>query len=178
MRIGQVFHQQFHQKVSVATAMKSARKIHVIIMIMIDFLKRLSPGGAGGLRTHISVNRLMLLIGCLKYIYPLRKYFIEFFFLNFGAYHHFDPLEDAAQKNEHPRTAYDPNFYFRILFHYKNGDVCKKTDLNILRFDRDVRVLRWGKIFTKFSKKNCLRTIVNQPDFKIFLNFFLCLVKS
>jgi len=50
MRIGQVFYQQFHQKVSVATAMKSARTVHVgvIMMIKIDFLKRLSPEGGRG----------------------------------------------------------------------------------------------------------------------------------
>ena len=35
----------------------------------------------------------------------------------------------------HPSTAYDPTFYFRLLFYSKNGDVFK-----MLRFDRDMRV--------------------------------------
>ena len=31
-----------------------------------------------------------------------------------------------------------PLFYCRILFYSKNGDVCKKLELNTLRFDRDI----------------------------------------
>ena len=38
-------------------------------------------------------------------------------------------------------TAYDPTFLCRILFYSKKGDVCKKLEVNTLRFDRDMRVL-------------------------------------
>ena len=44
-----------------------------------------------------------------------------------------------------------PLFYCRILFYSKNVDVCKKLELNPLRFDQDIRVLSSIKKFSKFS---------------------------
>ena len=60
----------------------------------------------------------MLLIECLKeakmyltfHIYQLRKDFTENFEKFFGGYPHFGPLKGVTQKNEDPRTPYDPTF--------------------------------------------------------------------
>ena len=42
-------------------------------------------------------------------------------------------------------------FYYIILFYSKNVDVCKKLELNVLRFDQDMRVLISKKTILRFS---------------------------
>ena len=64
-------------------------------------------------------------------------------------------------------------FYCRILFHTKNVDVCKKLEVNPLRFDRDIRVLSKKKNIFKIFHFFTLQTknAVNQRVFKISPNF-------
>ena len=38
----------------------------------------------------------------------------------------FSPLKSKASQKWPPMTAYNPHFYSRIQFYYKNGGVCKK----------------------------------------------------
>ena len=61
------------------------------------------------------------------------------------------PGSAAAPKMTTPALPMTPLFYCRILFHTKNVDVCKKRELNPLRFDRDKRVLSEKKYFQNFS---------------------------
>ena len=60
----------------------------------------------------------------------------------------------------------------------KNVDVCKKLELNPLRFDRDMRVLSQKKISSKIFISSFLQTenAVNQRVFKIFSNFSTWLI--
>ena len=44
------------------------------------------------------------------HIYQLRKDFTENFEKIFGGYPHFGPIKGVTQKNEDPRTPYDPTF--------------------------------------------------------------------
>ena len=60
-------------------------------------------------------------------------------------YIHFCLSKCGVSRNEDPSTAYEPTFYCRILFYSQNGDVCKKVELNMLRIDQDMRVLRLKK---------------------------------
>ena len=71
---------------------------------------------------------------CLTFpILTLRRFLTKNFEIFFGGYPHFGPSNYGVSKNEHPRTAYDPTFFYcRILFYSKNGDVCKKLELNML----------------------------------------------
>ena len=79
------------------------------------------------------------------------------------------PKSAASPKMTTPALPMTQHFYCRVLLHSKNMDVCKKLELNPLRFDRDIRVLNQKKnIFKKFylfalQTKNA----VNQRVFKI-----------
>ena len=61
------------------------------------------------------------------------------------------PQSAASPKMTTPALPMTPLFYCRILLHYKNVDVCKKLEVNPLRFDRDIRVLSKKKYFQNFS---------------------------
>ena len=61
------------------------------------------------------------------------------------------PQSAAAPKMTAPALPMTTPFYCRILFHLKNVDVCKKLELNLLRFDRDKMVLSKKKYFQKSS---------------------------
>ena len=51
------------------------------------------------------------------------------------------PSKGGASKNEQPTTANDSSFLMKNLFHSQNGNVYKYIELNMIRFDRDRRVL-------------------------------------
>ena len=51
------------------------------------------------------------------------------------------PQSAASPKMTTPALPMTPLFYCRILLHTKNVDVCKKLELNPLRFDRDIKGL-------------------------------------
>ena len=74
------------------------------------------------------------------------------------------PQSAASPKMTTPALPMTPLFYCRILLHTKNVDVCKKLELNPLRFDQDIRVLSWKKnisnIFLFFSLQT--KNTVNQ----------------
>ena len=100
---------------------------------------------------------------------------------NLEGYPHFGPLIGVAHKNEHPRTPYDP---FLLL---KNpvplwiwGCLQKKTDLNTLRFDPDIRVLSLKKSIYKIFLKNSPlnKKFCKSARFPDFFDFFFCLVRS
>ena len=57
------------------------------------------------------------------------------------------PQSVASQNMTTDALPMTPLFYCRILLHSKNVDVCKKLELNPLRFDRDIRVLSQKKYF-------------------------------
>ena len=118
---------------------------------------------------------------CLTFqMLTLGKYFTKIFEIFYRGYPHFGPSRCGVSKNDHPSITYDPTFYCRNLFHSKNLDVCKKQELNPLRFDQDIRVLSSKKIFSKFfifspcERKNS----VNQRVFKILLKFFFYMVNN
>ena len=51
------------------------------------------------------------------------------------------PRSVASPKMTTPAPPMTLLFYCRILFYSKNVDVCKKLELNPLRFDRDIKIL-------------------------------------
>ena len=75
----------------------------------------------------------------------------------------------------HPMTTL---FLLQNPFTRKNVDVCKKLELDPLRFDRDIRVLSKKKnifrVFYFFDLQT--KNAVNQRVFKIFQNFFFYMV--
>ena len=84
------------------------------------------------------------------------------------------PQSAVSPKMTTPALPMTPLFYCRILLHYKNVDVCKKLEVNPLRFDWDIRDLSQKKIFLKFFILFDLQTknAVNHRVFKIFPKFF------
>ena len=75
------------------------------------------------------------------------------------------PWSGVSPKMSYPALSMTPFFFYcRIVFYSKNGDVCTKLELKMLRFDRDMT--KKLKIF----KKNCLWTknAINQQVFKNF----------
>ena len=50
----------------------------------------------------------------------------------------FAPLNGCNKKNDHPMTAYDHTFYFKILSYYQKEDVYKKRDKKIFIFGQMV----------------------------------------
>ena len=68
------------------------------------------------------------------------------------------PWSAVSPKMTTPALPMTPLFYCRILFYSKNVDVCKKLELNPLRFDRDVRGLSLKKTFSKRRRKSVLDT--------------------
>ena len=75
----------------------------------------------------------------------------------FGGKPHFGPskkFQKPKKKICQPLILITPKSYFRILFYYKIGDVCKKLDLNILKIDRERAILsrkKKSQFFFKFS---------------------------
>ena len=81
----------------------------------------------------------------------LERYLTKNFEIFLGGSHFLAPQSAATPKMTTPALPMTPLFYCRILFHAKNVDVCKKLELNPLRFDRDIRVLSKKKYFQKIS---------------------------
>ena len=91
------------------------------------------------------------------------------------------PNSGPLKKFEKPKKNYSPpdpnntNFYFRILFYYEIGDVCKKIYLKILRNDRVTAIFSSEKNIFKnvlhFRKvnKNCDYLANFQKFCKIFV---------
>ena len=74
-----------------------------------------------------------------------REYFqcmqdLEFFNFFLGGTPFLAPQSAESPKMTTPALPMTQLFYCRILFHTKNVDVCKKLELNPLRFDREIRV--------------------------------------
>ena len=59
------------------------------------------------------------------------------------------PRSAVSPKMTTPALPLTPLFYCRIPFYSKNVDVCKKLEVNPLRFDRVIRVLSKKEIFSK-----------------------------
>ena len=81
-----------------------------------------------------------------------------------------------AKKNTFLPLPMTPLFHCRILVYSKNGDVCKKLELNTLRFDRDMRVLKKIQNFRFFTLWT--ENTINQRVFKIFPEFFFYMVSN
>ena len=118
---------------------------------------------------------------CLTFqIMTLEKHLtVDFERKKFRGYPHFDPAKCGVSKNYHPCTIYDPTFLFLILFYSKNMDVCKKLELNPLRFDRDIRGLgskKKIKNFHFFAMRS--ENAVNQRIFNFFFKLFLYMVSN
>ena len=62
---------------------------------------------------------------------------------------HFGPLKSEASQKLPSMGTYNP----WILFYYKNGDVCKKLDLNILKIDWAIAILGLKKKIEFFLLK-------------------------
>ena len=65
-----------------------------------------------------------------------------------------------------PALPMTPLFLCRILFYSKNGDVCKKLELKMLRSDREMRVLSSKNEKSKFSKKLSIFPSTNEKHHK------------
>ena len=116
---------------------------------------------------------------CLTFqMMTLEKYLTKNFEIFLGGTPFLAPQSAASPKMTTPALPMTPLFYCRILFYSKNVDVCKKLELNPLRFDRDIRVLSQKKIFSKNFHLFALQTknAVNQRVFKIFPKFFFYMV--
>ena len=73
---------------------------------------------------------------CLTFqMMTLEKYLTKNFEIFFRGYPLFGPSKCGVSKNDHPSTAYDTTFLLQNPFTLKNVDVCKKLELNPLRFD-------------------------------------------
>ena len=83
----------------------------------------------------------------LKNVRELEDPILKFFL---GGTPFLAPESAAFPKMITPVLPMTPHFYCRILFHSKNVDVCKKLELNPLRFDRDIRVFEFEE--KKISK--------------------------
>ena len=87
---------------------------------------------------------------CLTFqMMTLEKYLTKNFEIFLGGTPFLAPQSAASPKMTTPALPMTPLFYCRILLHSKNVDVCKKLELNPLRFDQDIRVLSQKKIFSK-----------------------------
>ena len=84
------------------------------------------------------------------------------------------PRSAASPKMTNPALPMTQLFYCRILFHTKNVDVCKKLEVNPLRFDWDIRGLSLKKNILKIFYFFALWTknAVNLQAFQIF-EFFV-----
>ena len=81
----------------------------------------------------------------------------------------FAPQSSVFPKMRTSALPMTPLFYYRILFYLKNGDVCRKLELNPLRFDWDMRTLIKKNIFIIFNFFPLgTKNTVNQQVFKIF----------
>ena len=95
----------------------------------------------------------------------------------FWGYPPFGPLKIIAYENDPTWPPITPIFKSKILFYTKNGDVCKKVELNILRIGQLMAILSSKKgfnFFLELSRKFCLarENCYNSANFKDNLNFF------
>ena len=59
------------------------------------------------------------------------------------------PLKLKPPKKDPPWLPITPSFHSRIIFYNKNGGVCKKLELNILKIDQGIAILSSKKVFQK-----------------------------
>ena len=90
------------------------------------------------------------------------------------------PRSAVSPKMTTPALPMTPLFYCRIFFYLKNVDVCKKKlELNMLRFDRDIRCLSLKK---KFQTILFLRSVDQKSressGFQDFFQFFFYMVSN
>ena len=88
-----------------------------------------------------------------------------------------DPLKLKPLQKDPPWLPITPSFQPRIIFYNKNGGVCKKLELNILKIDQVIAILSSKKVFqTKFEFSNKIRltreTCYNSANFQDNFNFF------
>ena len=106
-------------------------------------------------------------------IYLLTKYQkkVEFFL---GGSPLSAPLKVKPPKNDTPWLPITPFVLCRILFYFKNGGICKKLDLNILRIDWAIAILNLNFVFRKkFEEFFSLRKIAKtRAIFRVPSNFF------
>ena len=60
------------------------------------------------------------------------------------------PLKLKPPKKDPPWLPITPSFQSRIIFYNKNGGVCKKLELNILKIDQGIAILSSKKYFKNF----------------------------
>ena len=78
------------------------------------------------------------------HIMTLRKCLIKVFKIYIGGNPILATHSTVSPKTSTPALSMTLLFYWRMLFYYYNGE------LNVFRFDRDMRVLSWKKMFSKF----------------------------
>ena len=66
---------------------------------------------------------------------------------NFGGTPLSAPLKLKPPKKDPPWLPITPGFQSRIIFYNKNGVVSKKLELNILKIDQGIAILRSKKVF-------------------------------
>ena len=100
---------------------------------------------------------------CLTFqMMTLEKYSIKILAHFLGGTPILAPWRAASPKMTIPALHLTPLFYCIILFYWNNVDVCEKLELNLLRFDRDIRIL-------SLKKKH-------SQNFSFFMNdFYFCL---
>ena len=76
---------------------------------------------------------------------------MKFFGNSFKGVPPFWPLK-GPPKMSTPALPMTPLFQYRILFYSKTWDVCKQTELKMLRFDQDMRVLSLNFFLHNFQK--------------------------
>ena len=110
--------------------------------------------------------------------------FNQKFWKNFWGVPPFWPLKVRCLQKWAPQHRLWPHFFLcRILFYSKNGDVCKKLELKMLRSDREMRVISSKNEKSKFSQNFRffhLRTknTINHQIFTIFPIFFFYMVSN
>ena len=91
------------------------------------------------------------------------------FFLGWGGCTpNFGPSMCCVSKNEHPSTKYDPTFFLLHPFYSKNGDDCKKQELNMLRIDWDMKVLSKTHVLKSYEFV-FLQQVFNFCDFFLYM---------
>ena len=99
---------------------------------------------------------------CLTFqMMTLEKYLTNNFDIFLGGTPFLAPQSAASPKMTTPVLPMTPLFYCRILLHSKNVDVCKKLELNPLRFNRDIKAYK--KIIFRPVNKKCRKLVVELP---------------
>ena len=105
---------------------------------------------------------------CLTFqMMTLEKYLTKNFEFFFRGYPLSGPSKCCVSKNDHPSTAYDPTYLLQNPFPLKNVDICKKLEINPLRFDQDIRNLSQRNYF---QKANFKFPLIFFSRFKLYIN--------